>query len=380
MPFGRTDIAIIGGGPAGSAAALSFRDRDPALTVALVEASHYDRPRPGEVLPAQALSVLDHLDVADAFHSEKFRQVPGAAISWGSPVLADHPYLFSVRGTGWHLDRTRFDAMLAREAERRGARLLTGSRLMFLEKTRVEWNLRLASGQTIHARYLIDTTGRHAALARWAGARVVPLDSLTGYVGYFDVEGDDDSRTMVEAAADGWWYSAALGDGTRVVAFMTDADIGRGLGSFEFESWRKLLHQTRFVSRTVEHALPRGELVVRPAHSRHLDPVCAEDWLAAGDAAACFDPVSAQGIIKAMRSGIFASYAAIGWLRGGDSAEVERYRSFVRQERTAFETARARLYAEEQRWRDRPFWQRRQMGATERQPKVLGAGGRHEEG
>jgi flavin-dependent dehydrogenase len=54
---------------------------------------------------------------------------------------------------------------------------------------------------------------------------------------------------------------------------------------------------------------PRGPVVVRPAQSGHLAPVAGDDWLTVGDAAAGFDPLSSQGIAKALRSGIFASYA-----------------------------------------------------------------------
>jgi 2-polyprenyl-6-methoxyphenol hydroxylase-like FAD-dependent oxidoreductase len=48
------DVLILGGGPAGCATALALRAHAPALSVALLEAGHYDRPRIGEVLPAAA--------------------------------------------------------------------------------------------------------------------------------------------------------------------------------------------------------------------------------------------------------------------------------------------------------------------------------------
>ena len=41
--------------------------------------------------------------------------------------------------------------------------------------------------------------------------------------------------------------------------------------------------------------------------------------LCVGDAASSFDPVSGQGILKALRSGVFASYAVADWLRQGDA-------------------------------------------------------------
>ena len=50
-PQGKTfghDVVILGGGPAGAAAALSLRRHAPSLSVALVEQSNYDAPRVGE--------------------------------------------------------------------------------------------------------------------------------------------------------------------------------------------------------------------------------------------------------------------------------------------------------------------------------------------
>ena len=55
-------------------------------------------------------------------------------------------------------------------------------------------------------------------------------------------------------------------------------------------------------------------------------------WLAVGDAASRFDPLSSLGIAKALRSGIFASYASGDWLTRADAAGLRRYRLYIRKE------------------------------------------------
>ncbi|MDQ3804329.1 MAG: NAD(P)/FAD-dependent oxidoreductase, partial [Acidobacteriota bacterium] len=86
----------------------------------LVEASAYDRPRAGEVLPAVARPLLDQLGVLKAFEDEGHRPAHSVAAAWGDALLRENHFIYSTRGSGWHLDRARFDAFLAREAARRG--------------------------------------------------------------------------------------------------------------------------------------------------------------------------------------------------------------------------------------------------------------------
>ena len=82
--------------------------------------------------------------------------------------------------------------------------------------------------------------------------------------------------------------------------------------------------------------------------------------LCVGDAASCFDPVSGQGIVKALRSGIFASYA-VADLLVPRRRERRRALSLVRDVGVLPPTGTTLrdYYALEQRWPDRPFWQRR---------------------
>ena len=84
-----------------------------------------------------------------------------------------------------------------------------------------------------------------------------------------------------------------------------------------------------------------------------------------GDAASTFDPLSSQGILKALRSGIFAAYAAGDLLAKGDEAGMRRYPVFVEREFASFLRARARYYADEARWPEREFWRRRHAHAAE---------------
>lgn len=360
------DVAVAGGGPGGCAAALALRAHTPGLTVALAEASAYGGERVGETLSPLGRDVLEHLGVWEAFEAQSHHPAYGTAAAWGAPVPHENEFLFHVRQVGWHLDRGAFDGMLASQAEARGVHLLRETRVLDAAREDGLWHLSLSSGDTLRARFLVDATGAGAALARrGGGARTVAHDRLAGFVRFFRQAGGP-PQTLVEAFPDGWWYTAPLPDGRRVAACMTDTDLARGFRLESDEGWHALLRETApLVGAALDGAAPDGAPVVRAARSRRLDSAAGEGWLAVGDAASSFDPLSSQGILKALRSGIYAAYAAGDLLAKGDDAGVRRYGVFMRREFESYLATRARYYADERRWPERAFWRRRHAGAEE---------------
>jgi len=358
------DVAIVGGGPGGCATALSLRAHAPALGVVLIEASAYERPRIGETLVPPARRVLQHLEVWDAFRAQGHREVQGTTAVWGDSARSDNDFIFARHGAGWHLDRRVFDAMLAEQAERRGVRRLHGVRVTAAARAADSWRLDVAGGTELCARFLVDATGRSAVFARRAGARVAYTDRLVGVARFFQQPAGGDPRTLVEAFAEGWWYTAGLPDGLFVATCMTDADLARRLRLGEPAHWALLLASTAHVGERLRGARPHGPLIVRPAASGQLDPAAGEDWLAVGDAASVFDPLSSQGIFKALRSGTFAAYAIADRLLRADDSGLGRYRVHVREEFESYLRARERYYRAERRWPASEFWNRRVFAAA----------------
>lgn len=337
----------------------------------MAEATAYERPRVGEVLPAVARSLLDQLGVLKPFEGEGHRPVHSTAAAWGSPLRRENHFIYSARGAGWHLDRARFDAFLAREAARRGVEVRLRTRLEAAERSGGGWRLRLSDGAELRARFVVDATGRRAAFARGAGARRVSCDRLVGYARFFTPDAAAEPGTLIEAFREGWWYTALAG-GRRVVACLTDSDIARKLRLRDEGRWLGLLSETSWVRRGVGRGVTDGPPVIRAADSGLLEPVCAPDWLAVGDAASTYDPLSSQGIVKSLRSGVFASYAVADRLDKSDASGLARYETLVRREFAAYRRAHAQHCAAERRWPDSDFWRRRHKADT--------AGGEREAG
>jgi flavin-dependent dehydrogenase len=352
------DVAIIGGGPGGAATALSLRAHAPALSVVLIEASRYEAPRIGETLPPPARAMLEHLNVWEDFRTQRHAEVYRTTAVWGAAVPLDNDFIYFPANTGWQLDRAAFDAMLASQAERRGATLKLNTRLLDAQRVDQAWRLALSSGSTLCARFIVDATGGAAVFARRCGARFVNADRLIGLFCYF--AGDTAApHTIVEASEDGWWYTAGLPNRQRIIACLTDADLARRLKLSQMEQWRRKLAAMPIIGAISQGKEPCSPVIIRSAGSRRLDPVVGEHWLAVGDSASRFDPLSSQGIVKALRSGIFAAYAIGDLLTRDDEAGLRRYSRYVLEEFASHTELRTKYYLQEQRWPASEFWRRR---------------------
>jgi len=346
---------VIGAGPAGSVAALVLARA--GLPVTFVAPPDRTAFAIGEALPPAMRPVLAALGLEARIEAQGHRHAMGNRSAWGSERLAETDFIMHPFGHGWHLDRRAFDRGLLDAACEAGAIAVQGS-LRNVDGEPGAWRVGVATGaepSTIAADVVIDCSGRRAAFARRQGARRKRLDRLVACAALFASPAPDaDATTLVEAVRDGWWYTARLPDATRIVMFLTDSDLPAARDVRAPGPFRRRLEQTRHVeplcaARGYDIASP---LRVTAADTGRLDVVCGDGWLAAGDAAASFDPISSQGIMSAMQFGQRAAEAvlhgtAIAYAAAID-ALYERYSAM-----------RASVYAQERRWPDAPFWARR---------------------
>jgi flavin-dependent dehydrogenase len=358
IPASRTDLAIVGGGPAGTAAALTLRRHAPGLTVQILEAGDYSAARPGEVLPALARSLLDQLGVLPAFEAAGFVVGRAVAAAWADEELAEQHSIFSARGPGWHLDRARFDRLLADAAVAAGAMLGTGRAVRSAVPDSEGWRLLLANGDEIVARALVWATGRSWRLARPLEARVCVHDDLVALGRFFEgVEGD--SRTVIEARPEGWWYSADLPGRRRIICCMTDPEVARTLALRTDAGWWRAFEVTRHMVSLIPEGACAGPVEVRSAGTVKLAPAAGRRWVAAGDTLFAADPLSSRGLVHALRSGVLAGYAAMDMLGGREEESRRRFAMMSEHGFVGYARSLADHYAAAARWPGAPFWQRR---------------------
>jgi flavin-dependent dehydrogenase len=358
------DLLILGGGPAGTATAIALARL--GYSVSVVERSQYDSVRAGETLPPAIKPSLVRLGVWEQFLHQNPSPSPAILTTWGSGNLEESSYLFNPHGSGWHIDRARYDGMLAEAAAAAGATVYRRARLRNCTKQPSGyWRLEIAGENgscRLQARLLVDATGRAAALARSLGARRVSCDRLVGVIAFLDPSSETmgDHCTLVEARRDGWWYSALLPTGRTVAAWMTDADFVPRRRDELRGYWLRQLRLAPCTASRMRRLQLSGEPRIVAATTSRLDHLIGPDWLAMGDAAAAVDPLSGQGVSYALEAGDRAACAIAGHL-SGDAGALPAYASWVAGRFAVDLQARAACYTQEQRWTASPFWQRRQL-------------------
>ena len=349
------------------AAALTLANHG-GLSVAVIEKSSYEAPRIGETLSPGVAPLLKYLGVWNALARAGHQLSHGTAAAWGSDALVERDHLFSPYGSGFHLDRARFDRLLADTAERAGATVWRRARATSCcvahSGDDAAWTLTIArenDHDSISARFVIDATGRTAWFARKQRARRILDDRQVAISGIwrFPSRPPADTFTLLEAVKDGWWYSCRLPSEDQLAVFITDADIARERRLADESSLMAAMQATTHISHRLRDGRLASALTFHAAQSSRLAPPCGAAWIAVGDAAATWDPLSSSGIPRALDSGIYAARAIEAKLRHGDSRLLELYSSRTEDAFDSYCTMRSRYYALERRFGSSPFWQRR---------------------
>lgn len=346
------DVMILGGGPAGAATALALARS--GASIAVVSRSRGDHPRIGETVPPTIMRPLVQLGVWDAFVADGHAPAPGTVVRWGADQPYENDFIVNPYGHSWHLDRTRFDAMLIGAASRAGAQiqdLPPGGRVEHDDRG---WSMRFANRPHLRAPFVIDATGRSARVAQRHGVTRHRVDRLIGLV-RFGTSAATEARTLLEACAQGWWYAAVLPDNRAVTALFTDADL-LPVGAMERDRlWARALSRTRLVPEIMA-TTGASRIYAAAAPTGTLSECTGRDWLAVGDAARTLDPLSGQGLTTALTSAIRAAEAVLGAHR---KAALDAFSHQTAEEHRTHLSTRLAYYRRENRWPRSPFWQRR---------------------
>lgn len=373
------DVIIIGAGIAGCATALALRQQLSHLSILLLE-RRKNTPqsfRIGETLPPQAMALLQQLDLLAQFRLRGDVVSLGNRSAWGSSQLSENLFLYSCYGHGWHIDRASFDNWMAQQTEHAGATILhdatvTGAPTYDHQR----WHLSIKQNDqvthSVETPVIVDASGMGAFFSRSQHVNIVSHDKLIGIFRYYQNSDastrdtgntDGDSYTLVESCPYGWWYSAGLPHGRRVIALMTDSDLARTESLLHEIAWCDALFSTHHTCTRFAHAKPLTSLHIKPAHSQKLERFCGQGWYAVGDAASTFDPLSSLGMYKALRHGLLASYAIRDDLLDKTGAH-EKYQHILNEEFRHYQHMHRQYYLLEQRFANAPFWQRRQRTAV----------------
>ncbi|WP_267127335.1 dehydrogenase, partial [Xanthomonas sacchari] len=218
----------------------------------------------------------------------------------------------------------------------------------------------------LRAGFLVDASGIAAAAVRRLGVARNEVDCLAFVAGVFALEQAEaiPSQALLEACADGWWYAAKLPHERLMLALALEPRRQRQY--LDRDVWLAAAHQTRHVAQWLAQGAacaPEADgLIAALGPSAILSRVVGADWLAVGDAASAYDPLTAHGIVKALQDGEAAAHALAAHLQGAGPAPLAAYQEGVFARFRAYLRERGALYARERRWAQAPFWQARLAG------------------
>ncbi|WP_433301402.1 NAD(P)/FAD-dependent oxidoreductase [Actinoplanes sp. CA-030573] len=374
-----TRVAVLGAGPAGSAAAITLARAGAEVT--LVDPRPVTGWEPGEGLPAAAGAVLRGLGVPTDGHL----RCSGFLSSWGTDEF--RPALLDPRGPSWQLDRAAFNNGLREAAGPWRPLRLTECR------PGTKWTLRFADAPEISVDFLVDATGRSSAVARMLGVRRRTDSSLVGIAALLDDPDPEDAVSIVEAVPHGWWYVSRVPGDRLVAVLFTDAAIAVRDRLTEPGPWTDVLAATKHAAARVgrPHRSGPGTAAAGPgprtaaagssapeaatgldlrtvaagstapeaatgldlrtvaAGSSALEVAAGPGWVAAGDAACAHEPLAARGLHDALTGGIAAAEALITGTTGDYAARVAAgYRRYLSE--------LAWFYRQETRFPGTDFW------------------------
>lgn len=343
------EVIIIGAGPAGCVAAIELAKNN--ISVAIIDPLQTTQRKVGESLPSSAKPLLQKLQLLEMVETGGHLISYGNKSCWGSPELQEQDFITDPSGFGWHLDRNKFDSDLRTKAAQSKVEILN-DRVQRVQKTSTGWTVETAN-QTYEAAFLIDASGRNSILARQQKIdRIVDDQLVCSYLWVESKDTDQDSRTLIEATSNGWWYTSKLPGKSRVIAFHTDADI------LNDELLKTELSQTKYIKTYVEGQNILSKTFRQGAGGSMLSQCAGIGWLSCGDAAMTYDPLSSQGIFNALYSGFLAAESIVKLLDGNKNALLE-YDNRLTEIRKAYLKHHEIFYALETRWPDQKFWQRR---------------------
>ncbi len=359
------DVVIVGGGPCGLATALRLVRN--AFRVAVIEKGSYLQPRIGEHLPSSAMSVLQELGISDICNDATGHLRCSGVVSWWGNENTPHElnYFYHPFGHGLNLSRPHFDRQFADHVRQHDAVILEHAKVQQQRLTSAGWFIDISTEEGRHcveAQFVIDASGKSANFSRMQASHIIALDAQIALIRHYQgCVGPGDDRTdhiLIESCEIGWWYFAPLDDNRGVCMLITDPDLIDLRKHSINDSWRAALDNTHAIAPMLRSFAAMTEPVVCSARSQRLDHFFGERWLAIGDAAMAFDPLSSQGIIKGLRQGWKAGQIISKYL-AGETAAIAHFSQDLEAIFSEYVITRSGYYATEQRWADSLFWRRR---------------------
>ena len=315
------DVAIIGGGPAGSTLATYLRLHNPELEVRIFERETFPRDHVGESQLPTISHILNEMGVWDKVEAAGFPIKIGATYKWGKTrelwdfdfiaggELEEEPRPAKFGGqrqfTAFQVDRALYDEILLDHAESLGANVHQGTRIAKVENVgdRVT-GLTLDDGERIEARWYVDASGHAGILRRAMGVKTdspTSLQNIAVWDYWQNAEwaesiGVGGTRVQVMSLPYGWIWFIPLGPTRTSVGLIVPAEYYKRTGRKPDELYRQALTEEPRIAHLMRDAVCEGRLGTTKDWSFLAERLYGENWFLVGESAGFADPILAAGM------------------------------------------------------------------------------------
>lgn len=370
-----TRLTIIGGGPAGCAAAIrAINSGMSPSEILIIEKEPYDRHRIGEILLTQTILEFKNLGIVEeiAEYAKKFQWTKKFAAAYvhgqdrtpwkvqnNHPLSSeeDQPHIprcFVDPDTQiWYtlmVRRHEFDESLREICSKKGIEFLHGAvkDIQYKEDPDNKFNSSIKSldvvgldekKYNIISGFVIDASGQQAIISRRMGTRKAIGDSgLQARYTYFEglnfekakQHGLFEQGANILSYEDGWSWIANLGRGLTSVGI-----VSKKWDKDENNFWEKLKNLPEYSVFDMDKALVKdykgndveqNHFYAHPNYRFRSEIMRGKNWAACGDAAIFLDPLLSQGVTLGLGFGSQLGHIAHLMLNEGlDNKILQQY-------------------------------------------------------
>ncbi len=322
------DVLIIGGGPAGSTAAMLLAEQ--GCDVVLLEKNAHPRFHIGESLLPRNLQILDRLGLHNNVAAIGVLKPGAEFVSDETGHSIAFPFARSLNQAYTHayqVRRSEFDELLFRHAARCGARVAERIRVTEISFAGKPGDRALVVAQAsdggtrmLAPRFVLDASGRDTFIAnrmrsKEANKRNNTAAVFAHYRGLAARTGSIAGYISIHLTEDGWFWMIPLTGEVMSVGFVGSPAAFKHRENRIEDFFERRLRTSPSVSARMVGAERISEVYATGNYSYRARRAWGEGWLMIGDAFAFIDPVFSSGVLLAMTAGELGADAARAWLQ-----------------------------------------------------------------
>jgi len=306
------DVAIIGGGPAGSTAATLLAKA--ARRVIVLEREKFPRFHIGESLLPYSTQAFDRLGVReklDRTFLPKFGAEIVAACGTKGVKFYFKDGFRTRRDRAYQVTRSEFDKLLLEHSRDNGAEVReeTEVKKIAFEEDRVKIDIETSDGarSIIESRYLLDCSGRQTTLGNFFKLKKSydHLQKFSVFAHYENVdrgEGIDGTLIRMVRGLDRWFWMIPLTPTRMSIGVVMDTTTYRAMKLPAEAALEKCIGEQPMVLERMTRAERVSPVYSAGDYSYRNARLFGDRWLLAGDAAGFIDPVFSSGVFLAIMS------------------------------------------------------------------------------